>query len=149
MPVSKHRRRGKLRTKRPGLSQDTSRPKIKTIDEIRQAVADPALDFRAKIVLAGAWWFDNLLLKLGDHKKNTANSETDAPMSGSLLCMAMDGQRGKNDDISPLIADMLRPWCPTPTFADAWEQANNMPPGTVAALAANDDPEQTVPALDT
>jgi hypothetical protein len=48
----------------------------------------------------------------------------------------MDGEQGKNDDLSPMIAQILRPYCPAPTFTEAWEQANQMLPGTARATAA-------------
>jgi len=145
VPVSKHRRRGKLRPRKPGLPPTTDSGAIGTIDALRPAIADPGLDFRAKVALAAAWWFDALLRQLGGAKNDTATSTEDVPMSGSLLCMAMDGERGKNDALSPLIADMLRPYCPTATFAEAWEQANGMPPGTIAALAVKAEPAPAAP----
>ena len=53
-----------------------------------------------------------------------------------LLCVAMDGEHGQNDDLSPVLADMLRPYCPAGTFVEAWEQAKHLSPGTVRAMAA-------------
>jgi hypothetical protein len=130
MPVSK-RRSGK-----PGQSPAPARQTITTIDELRQAIANPALDFSAKASLAGVWWFQQLLRKAGDRQQTTRPSWKDQRRAAVLLCVAMDGEQGENDDLAPVIAGMLRPWCPAPTFAEGWEQANQMPPGTVTAMAA-------------
>jgi hypothetical protein len=136
MPVSKHRRRSKTRTRKPDPSQDASRQNVLTIDELRHAIANPSRDFTAKVVVAGVWWFHELLRKVGDHWEDTKASRKDKRTAALLLCVAMDGERGKDDDLSPVIAEMLRPYCPAPTFAEAWEQANQMSPGTVRAMAA-------------
>jgi hypothetical protein len=136
MPVSKHRRRGKPETLKLDQPSTVSRHDIATIDDLRQAIADPSRDFSAKAVLAGVWWFQQLLRKAGDHRPTARPSWKDRRRAALLLCVAMDGKRGENDDLSPEIAALLRPWCPAPTFAGAWEQANRMPQGTVAATAA-------------
>ncbi len=136
MPVSRHRRRSKPGTRKPDLSPDASRQSITTVDELRQAIANPALDFPAKAVVAGMWWYLQLLRKVGDRRQNIKASRKDQRRAALLLCVAMDGEHGENDDLSPVIAEMLRPYCPAPTFAEAWERANQMPPGTVLATAA-------------
>jgi hypothetical protein len=136
MPVSKHRRRGKPGTSKPDQPPNPSRQDITTIDELRQAIANPALDFPVKAVVAGVWWFQQLLHKAGDRRQAARPSWKDRRRAALLLCVAMDGEHGKNDDLSPVIAEMLRPWCPAPTFAEAWEQTNRMPRGTVSATAA-------------
>jgi hypothetical protein len=136
MPVSRHRRHGKTETRKPDHAPDPVRQTITTIDELRQAIASPALDFPTKAIVAGLWWFQQLLRKVGDRGQTTKPSLKDQKRTALLLCVAMDGEHGKNDDLSPVIAEMLRPWCPAPTFAQGWEQANQMPPGTVSAMAA-------------
>lgn len=136
MPVSKHRRRSKARTKKPEPSLDVSRQNGMTIEELRQAIANPARDFRAKTIVAGVWWFQQLLRKVGDRWQGMKTSREDKRDAALLLCVAMDGQHGQNDDLSPAIAGMLRPYCPAPTFVEAWEQANQMPPGAVRETAA-------------
>jgi hypothetical protein len=135
MPVSKHRRRGKPGTVKPDQPSNVSRQDITTIDDLRQIIANPAHDFSAKAAVAGVWWFQQLLRKAGDHRQTAKPSWKDRRRAVLLLCVAMDGERGENDDLSPEIAAMLRPWCPAPTFAGAWEQANRLPQGTVAATA--------------
>jgi hypothetical protein len=135
MPVSKHRRRGKIRTSKPDLSPDASRQNVMTIDELRHAIANPARDFTDKVVVAGVWWFHELLRKVGDRWRSTKASGKDKRTAALLLCVAMDGEHGTDDDLSPVIAEMLRPYCPAPTFAEGWEQANQMSPGTVRAMA--------------
>lgn len=136
MPVSKHRRRSKPGTRPPAQPRNASRQDVTTIDELRQAIGNPALDFPAKVVVAGVWWFQQLLRKVGDRRQNIKASRKDKRTAALLLCVAMDGEHGKNDDLSPVIAEMLRPYCPAPTFAAAWEQANQMLPGTVSAMVA-------------
>jgi hypothetical protein len=136
MPVSKHRRRGKPAARTPDQAPDAPRQDITTIDDLRQAVANPSLDFPAKAVVAGVWWFQQLLRKAGDYRQTARPSWKDRRRAALLLCVAMDGERGQNDDLSPAIAELLRPWCPAPTFAEAWELTNRMPRGTVAATAA-------------
>ena len=130
MPVSKHRRGGKLRAHQPRTAV-VSRPAIMTIDELRDAVANPARDFSAKLIFAGMWWFQHMLQRIGDRWQNPKASREDKREAAMLLCVAMDGERGANDDLAPLLAEMLRPYCPAATFAAAWEQANQMPPGAV------------------
>jgi hypothetical protein len=107
-----------------------------TIDELRRAIANPGRDFVAKTMVAGLWWFQQLLLKVGDRQSLKA-SRKDKKMAALLLCVAMDGQHGRNDDLAPMLAAMLRPYCPAPTFVDAWERANKMAPGTARAEAAS------------
>jgi hypothetical protein len=82
------------------------------------------------------WWYRQLLRKIGDHRHSMKLSWKDKNRAALLLCIAMDGERGENDDLSPIIAEMIRPYCPAGTFAQAWEQANQLPPGAVAATAA-------------
>jgi hypothetical protein len=134
MPVSKHRRGNKLRIRKPEPSPGVPRANAMTVDELRQAIANPARDFRAKAIVAGVWWFRQLLRKVGDPGMKT--SREDKRNAALLLCVAMDGGHGENDDLSPLIAGMLRPYCAAPTFVEAWEQANQMPPGTARETAA-------------
>lgn len=136
MPVSKHRRRGAA----PSMATYTPPAKsphgVATMDEVRQAIADPALDFPMKTAIAGVWWFRQLLLRVGDRRLKHKLSRKDTARAAILLCVAMDGERGDSDDLSPVIADLLRPYCPAPTFAEAWERVRHLPPGTVAAQAA-------------
>jgi hypothetical protein len=136
MPVSKHRRRNETRPRKPEPAPAVPRPEVRTIDDLRQAIADPALDFPAKAVVAGLWWFQQMLLRVGDRPETFKASRQDKRTAGLLLCVAMDGENGKNDDLSPLIADLLRPYCSAPTFAEGWEQAKRLPPGTVRTKAA-------------
>jgi hypothetical protein len=132
MPVSKHRRRPRQAS---GQQPATPRRAIATIDDLRLTLADPGLDFSAKVAMAGVWWFEQLLRRAGD-PWSTIKSGKDRMRAAMLLCVAMDGEHGKNDDLAPAIAAMLRPACPTPSFAAAWEQANRLLPGTVRAAAA-------------
>jgi hypothetical protein len=136
MPVSKHRHRRKTGTRKPEPSSDASRPSIMTMDELREAIADPALDFPAKVTVAGVWWFQQLLLKVGDRWQGISASRRDKRSAALLLCVAMDGEHGANDDLSPAIAEMLRPYCDAPTFVEGWEHAKQVPPGTVRAMVA-------------
>lgn len=136
MPVSKHRRRSKVRTKKPETSPEVPRQDGMTIEELRQAIANPARDFRAKAVVAGVWWFQQLLLKVGDRWQRMKTSREDKRNAALLLCVAMDGEHGQNDNLSPVIAEMLRPYCPAPTFVEAWEKVNQMASGTVRETAA-------------
>jgi len=135
MPVSKHRRRSKIRTRQPDLRPDAPRQNITSIDELRKAIADPAPDFAEKAIVAGVWWFQQLLRKVGDQWQPSKASPKDKRTVAMLLCVAMDGEHGANDDLAPIIADMLRPYCATPTFVEAWEQAKQMAPGTVRMMA--------------
>jgi hypothetical protein len=109
MPVSKHRRRSRIRTKKPDPSPDVPPQDGKTLEELRQAIANPARDFRAKAIVAGVWWFQQLLRKVGDRWQSMKNSREDKRNAALLLCVAMDGEHGQNDDLSPLIAEMLNP----------------------------------------
>jgi hypothetical protein len=136
VPVSKHRRRSKMRTRKPDLSPNASQQNLMTVDELRNAIANPARDFTAKTIVAGVWWFHQLLRKVGDRWQGIRASSKDKRTAALLLCVAMDGEQGKNDDLSPMIAQILRPYCPAPTFIEAWEQANQMSPGTARATAA-------------
>jgi hypothetical protein len=136
MPVSKHRRRSETRARKPTPPPADSPSPNMTIDELRRAVANPALDFAGKIVVAGVWWFQQLLLQVGDHWQGHKASRKDKKGVAALLCVAMDGEHGPNDTLAPLIADMLRPYCPAPTFVDGLEHAKQMSPGTVRATAA-------------
>jgi hypothetical protein len=135
MPVSKHRRRSEPRVRKPGLSPDPSRQNAMTIDDLRRAIASPALDFPDKAVVAGVWWFQQLLWRVGDRWQSNKASRKDKRTAAMLLCVAMDGEHGKNDDLSPILAEMLRPYCPTPSFVQAWEQAKQLSPGTVREKA--------------
>ncbi|HBK09126.1 MAG TPA: hypothetical protein DDZ81_25255 [Acetobacteraceae bacterium] len=136
MPVSKHRRRSETRVRKPDPAPTAPRPNVTTADELRQAIANPALDFPAKVVVAGTWWFQQLLGKVGDTWQGDKTSRKDKKTAALLLCVAMDGEQGQNDDLSPMVAAMLRPYCPAPTFVDAWEKAKQMPPGTVRMRVA-------------
>jgi hypothetical protein len=136
MPVSKHRRRSKTRTRKPDPSPEASRETSLTIEELRRAVANPALDFPAKTIVAGVWWFQQLLWKVGDNWRSSKASRKDKKTAAMLLCVAMDGEQGKNDDLSPVIAEMLRPYCPGPSFVEAWEHAKQMSPGTLRTQVA-------------
>jgi hypothetical protein len=136
MPVSKHRRSSKVRPRKPEAPPVVSRSGIMTIDELRQAVANPARDFSAKLVVAGVWWFQQMLRRIGDRGQGLKASHKDKREAAMLLCVAMDGEHGANDDLAPLLAAMLRPYCPAATFTDAWEQANRMAPGSVRETAA-------------
>src|ERR1700758_898864 len=107
MPVSKHRRRSKTRTRKPDPSPDASRQNVLTIDELRHAIANPNRDFTAKVVVAGVWWFHELLRKVGDRWHDAKASRKDKMTAALLLCVAMDGERGEDDDLSPVIAEML------------------------------------------
>jgi hypothetical protein len=107
-----------------------------SLEELRQAIANPARDFPAKAVVAGVWWFQHLLHRVGDRWQDVRTSRDDKKTAALLLCVAMDGEHGKNDDLAPVIAAMLRPYCPALSFVEAWEQANGLPPGTARATAA-------------
>jgi hypothetical protein len=136
MPVSKHRRGTKVRVRKPEAAPVVARPASMTIEELRQAVGNPARDFPAKLVVAGAWWFQQMLRRIGDRGHNLKTSRKDKREAAMLLCVAMDGEHGANDDLAPLLAAMLRPYCLAATFTQAWEQANRMPPGSVRETAA-------------
>ena len=136
MPVSKHRRGSKTRTRKPEPSPEVSRPDGMTIEDLRQAVANPARDFRAKAIVAGVWWFQQLLRKVGDRWQGMKTSREDKRNAALLLCVAMDGEHGQNDDFAPVIAGMLRPYCLAPSFVEAWEHANRLLPGTAREAAA-------------
>jgi hypothetical protein len=77
-----------------------------------------------------------MLLKVGDRPESFKVSRQDQRTAALLLCVAMDGENGKNDDLSPMLANILRPYCATRTFAEAWEQAKQLPAGSVRAKAA-------------
>ncbi|MEA2737400.1 MAG: hypothetical protein QOH05_707 [Acetobacteraceae bacterium] len=136
MPVSKHRRRSQIRTRKPDPSPDAARQDAMTLDELRHAIANPARDFSAKTIVAGVWWFQELLRRVGDRWHSMKASRKDKKEAALLLCVAMDGAHGKNDDLSPILANMLRPYCPAATFTEAWEQANQMSRGTARETAA-------------
>jgi hypothetical protein len=135
MPVSKQRRRPEAATKEHGAGAEAPRRAIRTIDDLRQALGAIETDFAAKTVAAGVWWFEQLLRRAGD-EWSTVRSGKDRMRAAMLLCVAMDGAQGQNDDLAPAIAAMLRPYCPAPSFAEGWEQAKRLPPGTVRAAAA-------------
>jgi hypothetical protein len=116
------------------------------MDELRAAIADPALDFPGKVTVAGVWWFQQLLLKVGNRWQGSSASRRDKKSAALLLCVAMDGEHAANDDVAPAMAEMLRPFCAAPSFVEAWEQAKQVPPGTVRAtlaksLGASETPE--------
>lgn len=145
MPVSKHRRRNETRDRKRDPAPVAVRRKPVTIDDVRCDIADPAIDFPSKIVLAGTWWFQQLLGKVGDHWQGEKASRKDQKTAALLLCVAMDGEHGQNDEISPVLANLLRPYCPAPSFTEAWEQAKQMQPGTARLRAARilDRPPRT------
>jgi hypothetical protein len=136
VPVSKHRRQVKPPIGQPRSAPLASRRNIESLDALRQAVADPALDFPAKATVAGVWWFRQLLRKTGDRRRDIKISRKDETRAALLLCVAMDGEHGQNDDLAPVIADMLRPYATASSFAAAWEQAMGVPAGTVAIRVA-------------
>ncbi|HET6307357.1 MAG TPA: hypothetical protein VFG12_09245 [Rhodopila sp.] len=135
MPVSKHRRGSKARPKQPTQAPAEPRPPGMTLDELRQAIANPSRDFRAKAILAGVWWFQQLLRKVGDRWQGAKQTREDKRDAALLLCIAMDGEHGQNDDLAPLLANLLRPYCLAPGFVASWEQANNMAPGAAREAA--------------
>jgi hypothetical protein len=136
MPVSKHRRHNKTRPRKPDASPMASGPEIQTLDDLRREVSSPALAFPDKISIASRWWCGQLSAKVGDHRRSDKMSRKDRQTAAMLLCVAMDGEQGQNDDLAPDLAVMLRPWCPAVTFTEAWEQAKQLPPGTVRMRAA-------------
>ena len=136
MPISKHRRRNKVRLKQSAPAGTASVQVIRSVDDVQNAVSDPALDFAAKVAVAGVWWYQQMLVKVGGSAENLKLSRQDQRTAALLLCVAMDGENGKNDDLSPVLADLLRPYCATRTFAEAWEQAKHLPAGSVRAKAA-------------
>lgn len=136
MPVSKHRRGSEIRARKPDPSPNALRQNVMTVEELRRALANPALDFPARGVIAGVWWFQQLLWRVGDHWQGDKASRKDKRTAAMMLCVAMDGENGQNDNLSPVIAELLRPYCPAPTFTEGWEQAKRLPPGTVRALTA-------------
>jgi hypothetical protein len=134
MPVSKHRRRNKAPPPKPGTSSQAILG-ITTIEDLRRQMANPALGFTDRIGIASLWWFEQLFSKIGHHRQSDKASRKDKQTAAVLLCIAMDGEQGRNDELAPILASMLRPWCPAPTFVEAWEQAKHLPPGTVRAKA--------------
>ncbi len=136
MPVSKHRRGSEIRTRKPEDAAPPLRQDVMTIADLRRAVANPALDFPAKVGLAGVWRFQQLLAKVGDRWQGSKASRKDKRTASMLLCEAMDGEHVKNDDVAPVLADLLRPYCPAATFTAGWEQAKRLSPGTVRQLTA-------------
>jgi hypothetical protein len=107
-----------------------------TLEELRRLIAATGADFTAKIEVAGVWWFQQLLARVGDRWQGNKASRKDRRTASMLLCVAMDGDHGKNDNLAPLLADLLRSYCPGASFTEAWEQAKQLPPGTVRALTA-------------
>jgi hypothetical protein len=136
MPVSKHRRRNKPAPSKPDRPRETSRLEMATIDDLREVMAISTLDFAAKAILAGVWWFQQLRRKAGERRQAARPSWKERRRAALLLCVAMDGEHGKNDDLSPVLAEMMRPWCPAPTFAEGWELTNHLQRGTVSTTAA-------------
>ncbi len=136
MPVSKHRRRNQTRPREPDPAANSWQRNIMTIDDIRREIANPALDFPAKTILAGAWWFEQLLRRIGDRWQGNKASRKDKRTTALLLCVAMDGEHGQNDDLAADIANMLRPYCPASSFVEGWERAKQLSPGTVRAKVA-------------
>ncbi len=136
MPVSKHRRGNQTRRRTPEPAPVVSRQTIGTIDELRQAIAEPALAFPARAELAWFWWYQQMLLKVGDRPADLRFTKQDRRTAALLLCVAMDGENGSNDDLAPVLADMLRPYIGALSFAEAWEQAKRLPAGSVRAKAA-------------
>ncbi|MDR3537179.1 MAG: hypothetical protein P4L71_11830 [Acetobacteraceae bacterium] len=136
MPVSRRPRRSEMRTRQPDPPPGASQPNLTTIDELRQTIADPALDFPAKVAVAGVWWFQQLLWRAGERWESAKASRKDRRQAALLLCLAMDGEHGQNDDLAPTIAGMMRPYCPATTFVEGWEQATRVSPGTVRTMAA-------------
>ena len=133
MPVSKHRRGSVIRTRKPAPPPP---PNVMTLEELRRLVGNPAIDLTGKIELAGVWWFQQLLAKVGDRWQSNKASRKDKRTAAMLLCVAMDGEHGKNDDLAPILADLLRPYRPVNSFTEAWEQAKHLLPGTVRAETA-------------
>jgi hypothetical protein len=136
MPVSKHRRGSEIRTRKSDPAPNALRHTVMTLDELRRTIANPALDFPAKTTIAGVWWFQQLLRRVGDRWQGHKASRRDKRTAAMLLCVAMDGEHGKNDDLAPIISSMLRQYCPAATFTEGWEQAKRLSPGTVRTLTA-------------
>jgi hypothetical protein len=136
MPVSRHRHGSETRTRKPDPAPTAQRHTVMTLDELRRTIANPALDFPAKTTIAGVWWFQQLLRRVGDQWQGNKASRKDKRTAAMLLCVAMDGDHGKNDELSPIIADALRPYCPAPTFTEGWEQAKRLLPGAVRTMTA-------------
>lgn len=134
MPVSKHRRRNKTPPPKPDTSSE-ARMSVTTIEDLRRQIANPALGFTNKIGIASLWWCEQLFSKIGHHRQSGKASRKDKQTIAILLCIAMDGEQGQNDQLAPVLASMLRPWCPGATFVEAWEQTKHLPPGTVRAKA--------------
>jgi hypothetical protein len=132
MPVSKHRRGSAIRSRKP----DPPPAPAPTLEELRRRISNQSIDLTAKIELAGIWWFQQLLARVGDRWQGNKASRKDKRTAAMLLCVAMDGEHGKNDDLAPVLADLLRPYCPGASFTEAWEQAKQVSPGTVRALTA-------------
>jgi hypothetical protein len=133
MPVSKHRRGSAIRSRKPDPSPASQ---VMPLEELRRLIATPGTHLTAKIELAGIWWFQQLLARVGDRWQGNKASRKDKRTAAMLLCVAMDGEHGKNDDLAPVLADLLRPYCPGASFTEAWEQAKRLSPGTVRALTA-------------
>ncbi len=131
MPASRHRRRHETQDPPPALA----RAGISSIDDLTQALRDPALDFPARVMIAGVFWFEQLLRKAGDPWE-FLRSGKDKMRAALLLCVAMDGAHGQNDDLAPAIAEILRPYCPGESFAEGWERAKRLPPGSVMTMAS-------------
>ncbi len=136
MSVSRPPRRNEMRIQRPATPPGASQPNATTIEEVRLAIADPALDFPTKVAVAGVWWFQRLLQRAGERWESSKASRKDRRQAALLLCLAMDGEHGQNDDLAPMIATLLRPYCPAPTFVVGWEQATHVSPGTVRTMVA-------------
>jgi hypothetical protein len=134
MPVSKHRRRNKTPPRKPDTSSEATLS-ITTIEDLRRQLANPSLGFTDKIGIASLWWYEQLLSKIGHHRQSGKASRKDKQTAAMLLCIAMDGEQGQNDALAPILASMLRPGCPAPTFVEAWEQSKHLPPGTVRTKA--------------
>lgn len=135
MPVSRHRRKSNTRPALATPGTAASSRAIQTIDDLARLVADPLLAFPAKLLAAAEWWFCQMLRQAGGHP--TARlSRRDRDRAAILLCVALDGQPGANDILSPVLAAMLRPWCPAASYTEAWELASRLPPGSVTARAA-------------
>jgi hypothetical protein len=136
MPVSKHRRHSKPRPRKPNAAPTAPRLEIRTIDDLRREVSNPALGFPERIGITSLWWCEQLSSKVGDHRRSDKVSRKDRQTAAMLLCVAMDGEQGQNDNLAPDLAAILRPWCAAATFTEAWEQAKHLPSGTVRMRAA-------------
>jgi hypothetical protein len=135
MPVSKHRRGSHTRTRKPPAPAAVPQ-NVMTIAELRREITSPDLDFPARTTRAGVWWFQQLLARVGDHWQANKASRKDRQTAAMLLCVAMDGEHGANDDLAPVLAEMLRPYRPAASFTESWEQAKQLSPGTVRTVTA-------------